>query len=252
MNEAIRNTKNRADEMLRAENLSFCFGGEPLLNDVTFSVAAGDFVAIVGSNGAGKSTLLRLILGELSPQSGRILLFGEDISRFKKWPRIGYVPQVNPVSGGSFPATVEEVVCASLYSNIGPLRPVGRQHKEKALAALALVGMRDFSGQMISELSGGQLQRVMLARALAPDCEFLILDEPTTGIDSESADKLYGLLRGLNERGLTVMMVTHDTERAALYVGRTLCLEEGSVVELGQEQLEQELKHRHKHPHRRA
>lgn len=234
--------------ILCAENLSFRFGGEPLLNGINFSVLPEDFVAVIGSNGAGKSTLLRLILGELSPQSGRITLFGEDSAHFKKWPRLCYVPQANPVSGGAFPATAEEIVCASLYAQIGPLRPVRRIHREKARDALTLVGMRDFAKRMISELSGGQLQRVMLARALVADCELLLLDEPTTGIDSESADRLYGLLRELNKDGLTIMMVTHDTERAAGYVSRTLCLEDGSIVELEHEQLAQELRHKHKHP----
>lgn len=235
--------------ILSAENLSFCFGGEPILSGITFSVMPQDFVAVIGSNGAGKSTLLRLILGELSPQDGRIMLFGEDAAHFKKWPRLGYVPQTNPISGGSFPATAEEIVCASLYSQIGPLRPIRRKHREKTREALALVGMQDFAKRMISELSGGQLQRVMLARALVSGCELLLLDEPTTGIDSESADRLYELLRKLNTDGLAIMMVTHDTGRAAEYVGRTLCLEDGTVIELEREQLVSELEHKHKHPH---
>lgn len=234
--------------VLGAENLSFRFGGEPLLNGITFSVSHRDFVAVIGSNGAGKSTLLRLILGELSPQDGKLILFGEDARRFKQWPRLGYVPQASPVSGGAFPATVEEIVCASLYSRIGPLRPVRKIHREKARKALELVGMRDFAKRMISELSGGQLQRVMLARSLASDCELLLLDEPTTGIDSEAADSLYALLTKLNKNGLTILMVTHDTERALSFVGRTLCLEEGSIIELDRNQLSHELEHKHKHP----
>lgn len=238
--------------ILSAERVSFQFGDEPLLNGIDFSVLQKDFVAIIGSNGAGKSTLLRLILGELLPQSGRITLFGEDSAHFKNWPRLCYVPQTNPVSGGAFPATAEEIVCASLYAQIGALRPVRRVHRKKALEALELVGMRDFANRMISQLSGGQLQRVMLARALVADCELLLLDEPTTGIDSESADRLYELLRQLNENGLTIVMVTHDTERAAAYVSRTFCLEEGSIVELAYEQLAHELEHKHKHKHNPA
>ncbi len=235
--------------VLSAENLSFAFGDEPLLSAINFSIMPKDFTAIIGSNGAGKSTLLRLILGELDPQGGKIMLWGENYHDFKSWPRIGYVPQTNPISGGAFPATAEEIVCANLYSQIGAFRPTRKLHRDKALGALSLVGMRGCAKRMISELSGGQLQRVMIARALAADCELLILDEPTTGIDAESTENLYKLLRTLNQNGMTVLMVTHDMERAARFVSNTLCLEDGTIVELNREQMEHELSHKHRHPH---
>lgn len=234
--------------VIKAQNLSFQYGGEPLLAGIEFSVMPGDFIAVTGSNGAGKSTLLRLILGELPPFDGEIFLFGENIDRFKDWPRIGYVSQSNPASNAGFPATAEEIVCSGLYSRIGPLRPVRKSHREKALDALSLVGMGDHSRRMISELSGGQLQRVMIARALAAQSELMLLDEPISGIDAEAAGRLYELLSSLNQNGLTIVMVTHDMSRAAGYVGRTFCLEDGTLVELDREQLEHELSHKHKHP----
>lgn len=235
--------------IIQVRGLHFRYGGEPILNGVGFSVDRGGFTALIGTNGAGKSTLLKLLLGELSPDTGDIALFGEKIGHFKSWPRIGYVPQLNPASGGGFPATAEEIVCSGMYSRIGPFRPVRNSHRNKALLALELVGMRDFAGRMISELSGGQLQRVMIARALAADCELLLLDEPTAGVDSEASAQLYELLAGLNRNGATILMVTHDIARAAGYANRTLCLEEGSIVELDKNQLAHELSHRHKHPH---
>lgn len=235
--------------ILHAENLSFQFGGEPLLTGIGLSVMPGDFVAVTGSNGAGKSTLFRLLLGELAPHTGGIRLFGQELEKFKDWSKIGYVPQNNPVSGGSFPATAEEIVCANMYSQIGAFRPVRKSHRTKAREALRLMGMQDSASRLISELSGGQLQRVMIARSLAAGCELLMLDEPTTGIDSESVGKLYKLLSELNRSGMTVLMVTHDMSRASEYVSRILCLESGTVVELDHEQLELELELKHKHKH---
>jgi zinc transport system ATP-binding protein len=233
--------------VLEAAGLFFKYGDETLLAGVNFKIMPGDFVAVTGSNGAGKSTLFRLVLGELAPLNGHVFLFGEDAARFKGWPRIGYVQQANPAYASSFPATVEEVVLSNLYSRIGLFRPVKKAHREAAVKALDLVDMRQYKSRMISELSGGQLQRVMVARALVPGCELLLLDEPATGIDAEAAESLYKLLGGINRAGMTILMVTHDTERSAEYVSRVLCLEEGTVVELGREQLEHELLHRHRH-----
>ena len=233
--------------VLETAGLLFRYGDETLLADVGFRIMPGDFVAVTGSNGAGKSTLLRLILGELTPAGGGIFLFGEDAARFKDWPRIGYVQQANPAYANGFPATVEEVVLSNLYSRIGLFRTVKKAHREAVLQALDLVGMRQYKSRMISELSGGQLQRVMVARALVPGCELLLLDEPATGVDAEAAKSLYRLLGGINKDGMTILMITHDTERSAEYVTRVLCLEEGTVVELDREQLAQERLHKHRH-----
>ncbi|MCL2034963.1 MAG: metal ABC transporter ATP-binding protein [Oscillospiraceae bacterium] len=233
--------------VLEASFLFFKYGDETLLGGVNFKVMPGDFVAVTGSNGAGKSTLFRLILNELSPASGGIFLFGEDLKHFKGWPRIGYVQQANPAYTSSFPATVEEVVLSNLYSRIGLFRPVRKVHRKSVLGALRLVGMSQLKNRMISELSGGQLQRVMVARALVSGCELLLLDEPVTGIDAEAAESLYELLHKINRDGVTIFMVTHDIGRCAKYVSRVLCLEDGTIVELNREQLERELLNKHRH-----
>lgn len=235
--------------VIEVQDLSFDYGAEPVLHNVDFSVQAGDFVAIIGSNGTGKSTLLRLLLRELVPTSGTIALFGEDIRHFRQWPRLGYVPQNGIDRVSSFPATAAEIVQANLYAQIGALRLPGKAHREKTLAALRLVEMEPYAHRMIGELSGGQLQRVMLARVLVGGCEVMLLDEPTNGIDAAAADALYKLLYKLNKHGsLTIVMVTHDMARSVEYVGRTLCLEEGSLLELDKQQLAYELNHKHKHP----
>lgn len=236
-------------EVVGAEELSFRYGDEPVFSRVGFTVDAGDFVAVIGSNGAGKSTLMRLILGELTPSSGAVRLFGQDVRSFRQWPRLGYLAQEGLKSAVDFPATAEEIVTANLFSQIGFMRFTGKRHREKAAAALERVGMEKYSKRMPGNLSGGQRQRVMLARVLVGEPELLLLDEPTSGMDNDMADSLFGLLAELcSERGLTAVMVTHDTSNAARHCSRTLCLEYGSLVELDRAQLGEELAHRHRHP----
>ncbi len=235
--------------ILEVNNVTFSYGNEPIFNKIGFSVYKGDFVAVIGPNGAGKSTLLRLMLGELPPASGSIRLFGQDIHRFKNWPRIGYVPQAGLQSSVNFPATVEEIVKVNLFSRIGLLRFPKREHREKTLQTLEAVEMGAYSRQMIGELSGGQQQRVLLARVLVNEPEIMLLDEPTTGVDTQSVQSLYELLRQLNRKtGLTIVMVTHDIVRAVNYVSKVFCLEDGSLVELDKAQIDEELSHKHMHP----
>lgn len=235
--------------VIEVDNLSFSYGNEPIFTKIGFSVYKGDFIAIIGSNGTGKSTLLRLILGELAPATGHIRLFDQDVRQFKGWPKFGYVPQAGLQSSVNFPATAEEIVKANLFSQIGLLRFPKKEHRDKTQRALELVGMEAYAKRLIGDLSGGQQQRVMLARVLVSDPEMMLLDEPTTGVDAQTVQSLYALLSRLNrETGLTIMMVTHDIGRAANYVSRILCLEEGSLVELNKAQIHEELSHKHKHP----
>jgi zinc transport system ATP-binding protein len=236
-------------KVIEAKNLSFSYRVEPIFTKINFSVYNGDFVAVIGSNGAGKSTLIQLILGELTPSEGYIHLFGQDVSRFKNWPKIGYVPQAGLQSYVSFPATAEEIVTANLFSQIGLMHLPKKKHINKALKALESVGMGEYSKRLIGDLSGGQRQRVMLARVLVSDPKLMILDEPTTGIDFKNVESFYNLLSTLNHKmGITIIMVTHDMERTSNHASRILCLEDGSLMELTGEQITEELLHKHKHP----
>jgi zinc transport system ATP-binding protein len=241
----------RLPDVIRTDNLSFQYGDEPVFSHIGFSLRRGDFAGVLGANGSGKSTLLRLILGELVPASGDVLLFGKDVRYFDEWHRLGYLAQNGLASGANFPATAEEIVTANLFSRIGFMRFTKRAHREKAREALCRVGMADHAGRMFGSLSGGQRQRVLLARVLVSEPELLLLDEPTNGVDAETVASLLALLSRLNrEDGLTIAMVTHDAARVSEYVSRILCLEYGSMVELDKSQLEEELSHRHKHPAR--
>ncbi len=242
--------KDEQTSIIEVSGLSYRYESEMVFGDVNFRINKGDFVAIIGANGSGKSTLMRVLLGELDLQEGSVRLFGKNASSFKQWPLIGYVPQNSIQQYNNFPATVMEVITANLYSKSKRFGRTGKAERKAALEALAEVEMQDYSKRMLGELSGGQLQRVMLARVLVSDPELLILDEPTTGVDAHNVDLLYKKLAYLNQKtGRTVIMVTHDLPRSADYVSRVLCLEEGSLVELDARQVEEEIKHRHTHPH---
>ena len=217
--------------LLQVKNLSFAYGDCPVLSQIDLELRTGDFAALIGVNGAGKSTLLKLILGELQGDCGHVSWFGQDIRQFRQWPSIGYVPQHNPLSGSQFPATVMEIVMANQFSQIGLFRMPGRKHRQKTMEALGLVGMESYAGQMIGRLSGGQQQRVMLARALVADPAVLLLDEPTTGIDSQTSNTLYALLSDMNrQRGMAVLMITHDIQRATQCAGRILQLQDSHLA----------------------
>lgn len=238
--------------MINVAHLTFSWRREvPLLDDVSFQVNAGDFAVIIGSNGAGKSTLLKLLLNQLQPEAGEIRLFGEDVRSFRSWPRIGYVSQGHAYMNSDFPATVEEVLLAHQFPQIGLFHRVKRIHRERVWDVLGLVGMEAFRTARLGELSGGQLQRILIARALANRPELLILDEPTTGIDVQNAHALYELLDRLNrELKLTILMVTHDLVHASNYAKRIFCIEDGNLAEVEPSQLQHELIHHHHHDHK--
>ncbi len=237
------------ESVLDIEQLSFGYAQNLIFANVGFTVRAGDFVGIIGANGTGKSTLLKLILGLLTPAGGTIHLLGEDVGEFHHWPAVGYVPQGQTWTGQYFPATAFEVVQAGLCTQLGLLRFPGKKQREQVREALALVGAEHLANRLISQMSGGQQQRVMLARVLVTRPKLMLLDEPTTGIDARSVISLFELLKKLNQdTGLTLVMVTHDLDRAAPFLNRVLCLDNGSLIELNQDQLTDELGHRHKHP----
>lgn len=235
--------------VMEVNNLEFYYGQNMIFTDVNFNIKKGDFVSLIGANGSGKSTLLNILLGEKRPTTGEIKLFNKDIRYFNDWSKIGYVPQTGFGLSKDFPASCEEIVRTNLFSQIGLFKPAKKSHQDRVLEALDLVGMKDFAKKLIGELSGGQLQRVMIARVLVNNPDIMILDEPTTGIDAKTVELLYKLLWDLNTKNkITIVMVTHDAANTVDYTNRILCLEEGSMVELNKMDLKKELAHRHTHP----
>ena len=216
--------------IISIENVSFGYNKENVLKDIILSIDEGDFVGIIGCNGSGKSTLMKLLIGQLSPSKGKIKLFNENLDKSSNLNKIGYVPQISLSSGANFPATVEEVVMANLYSKIGFMRFPKKQHKEKVKEALKIVNMEDFSKRLIGNLSGGQQQRVMIAKALVSDPKIIILDEPTTGIDAASEEQLYALLEKLNkESNITIVIVSHDFSKISKYTNKIFVVENNRV-----------------------
>lgn len=206
--------------VIEIQHLRFAYGATAVLEDIDLSVTQGEFLGLVGPNAGGKSTLLRLILGLIEPQGGRISVLGSPPRRARR--RIGYVPQY-PAFPRDFPISVEDVVLMGRLG-IGPLFGRYRQADRAAASdALDEVEAADLHRRQIATLSGGQLQRVLMARALVGEPEILILDEPTANIDQRLEGEIFDLLATLNRR-LTIVVVSHDIAFISGYVSRVACL----------------------------
>jgi len=203
-------------------DVSLRLDGTQVLEGITLDIPEGDFAALIGPNGAGKSTLIRVLLGMLRPQAGTVRLFGEALGSFRDWMRISYIPQHAADIDPRFPTSVWEVVSLGRVTRRGPLRFLSRDDRAAIARALETVGMVGKRRRRIGELSGGERQRIMIARALASDPDFLILDEPTAGVDPGTQAQFYDLLRSLNAtRGLTILLATHDLG-AVMNVAKTV------------------------------
>ncbi|HVU75714.1 MAG TPA: ABC transporter ATP-binding protein [Candidatus Paceibacterota bacterium] len=217
---------DHTNNIVEIKNLSFSYNGHEVLRDINLNIHRGDYLGLVGGNGAGKTTLLKLILGLLTPKSGTIRLFGQDIRSFKDWSKVGYVPQKATAFDANFPATVEETVLMGRYGRRGLFRRVTAEDREKALEAIRQVDMLRYRHTLIGDLSGGEQQRVFIARALAGEPEVMFLDEPTVGIEQSIKEEFYALLRKLNkELELTIVLVTHDVESMAHEAMHIACVD---------------------------
>ncbi len=217
----VDHTKN----IVEVKNISFSYGSIDILKNITLEVHQGDYLGIIGPNGAGKTTLLKIMLGLMIPSKGSIKLFGEDINSFKGWSKIGYVPQQVTRFYLQFPATAEEVVLMGRYGRRGLLRPATITDTKAAHEALKEVGMFDYKNRLIGDLSGGEQQRVFIARALASEPTIIFLDEPTTGVDEVARRQFYALLRKLNTKlGLTLVLVSHEIDMVTKEVMHIACI----------------------------
>jgi len=200
-------------------------GGKVVLDHLSFTLDRGRFAGIIGPNGAGKTTLLRTLLGLVPITSGDARLFGAPVTRLGPVAvRIGYVPQHLELDR-RFPATVRDVVMFGRVARLGVLRRPREQDRAQVQSSLEAVGLADAAAQPIGTLSGGQLQRASLARALAGEPELLLLDEPTSGLDLPAQDQFYDLLARLRaELRLTLMVVTHDLVAIASHADELLCV----------------------------
>ncbi|MEV5352489.1 metal ABC transporter ATP-binding protein [Streptomyces sp. NPDC093516] len=226
-------------------------GSRPVLRGIDLTVRHGEVVALLGANGSGKSTAVRSVIGQVQPAAGEIRLFGTERRRFRDWHRVGYVPQRTTAASG-VPATVTEVVLSGRLSRarFGVLRKADHAAVRRALE---LVGMADRAKDPVDALSGGQHQRVLIARALASEPELLIMDEPMAGVDLASQEVLAHTLTEQVSQGATVLLVLHELGPLEPLIDRAVVLRDGCVVHdgpppkaVGQHALPG---HDHVHPH---
>ena len=216
--------ESRSMAVLSVDAVSFSYGDEVVLDNVSLEVSPGEFVALVGPNGSGKSTLLRVVLGLLPPDHGRVLLFGEPPRHLAERWRLGYVPQ-RPAAARDLPASVEEVVAAGRLARSGwrrRLRKADHEAIEHAMESVALAGLRR---RPLGELSGGQQQRAFIAKAMASEPDLLVLDEPVAGVDAESQGRFRQSLTHLvHEHRATVLLVSHELGAVAESLDRVIVL----------------------------
>lgn len=208
------------DSIISLRDISFSYDGPRVLEGISLEVAEGEFLGVVGPNAGGKSTLLKIILGLLQPDSGEVRVMGKPPLEVRQ--QIGYVPQY-PEFRRDFPVTVRDTVLMGRLGDTGFFGGYRRADREIADRVMAETEVSDLSARRISTLSGGQLQRVLVARALASQPRILILDEPTANIDLRVESDIFDLLQELNRR-MTIIVVSHDVGFISRYVNRVACL----------------------------
>ena len=195
--------------LLKCSNITLGYGSKNIVNNFNYTIHSGDYLSIIGRNGCGKTTFLRGLAGVLHPRAGKI-----ELSSGLKRNQIGYLPQIT-VTQKDFPASVEEIVLSAFQGKSLLLPFYGKALRKRADECLELTHATNLRKESFRELSGGQKQRVLLARALCAAERLLLLDEPVTGLDPESSQNMYNIIKDLHEyKNMTIVMVTHDIEAA--------------------------------------
>lgn len=219
--------------MLKVESLDFGFPGRTIGRDVSFSLAAGEVMCVLGPNGGGKTTLFRTVLGLLASHRGKILLEEnpiETLSRTEIARLIGYVPQGH---SGYFAYTVREFVLMGRTAHLGIFSSPSKKDDDVAGRALASLGMAHLAERPITEVSGGERQLALVARALAQEPSLLLLDEPTASLDFGNQVRVLQRIAALAQTGIAILFSSHDPDHAFLCAQRALLLAEGRALEIG-------------------
>jgi len=215
------------DSVVKVSGLSFKYDTIDILKSISFNLEVGDYVGLVGYNGSGKSTLVKVILGLLKPYTGSILLFGQPAEKFNSWNKIGYMPQNVSLLNPIFPATVKEVVSLGLLSGKKFPKTITAADKKIIDEALDYLKITDLKDQLIGNLSGGQQQKVFLARALVTKPSLLVLDEPSNALDSTTREQFFAVLQELNKKhGTSIIFITHDIGQIGKYANKLLYIEQ--------------------------
>lgn len=207
--------------MINISNLTVSYEGNTVLNNINLTIKKGSITGIIGPNGAGKSTLLKGMLKIIPTDSGNITVDGEDIEKARK--KIAYVEQRSKIDL-TFPITVKDVVLTGTYPKLGLFHSPKKKQKQKVMECLRKVEMEDYQKRQIGELSGGQLQRIFITRALAQEAEILLLDEPFVGIDIISENVIVNLLKELKNANKTIVVVHHDLSKVIDYFDNLIIL----------------------------
>jgi zinc transport system ATP-binding protein len=207
--------------VIELRNVNFSYGRNVTIRNAGFTISKGDFLGIIGPNGGGKTTLLRLILGINKPDSGTIRLLND--SPLKTRYRVGYIPQETNLNKG-FPISVHDVVLMGLTSKRGIGKHFTSADHERADSYIEQLGLSALRERSIADLSGGQRQKVLLARAIVAEPEILFLDEPTASVDTTGEDDIYEYLRKINNTGTTIILVTHNIGVLSKYIKSVACV----------------------------
>ncbi|MFT5837126.1 MAG: manganese/zinc/iron transport system ATP- binding protein [Candidatus Azotimanducaceae bacterium] len=218
---AGENVPNPESLPLTVRDLTVAYHRKPVIWDIDLSIPEGKLVSIVGPNGAGKSTLIKACLDLIPRTSGEVMIYGESYEKERK--RVGYVPQRESVDW-DFPVSALDVVAMGTYGNLGWFRRVSKRSKALSMHALERVGLADYAHRQISQLSGGQQQRTFLARALVQDADIYFMDEPFAAVDAATERAIVELLKELQKRGKTVLVVHHDLATVPEYFDWTVLL----------------------------
>ena len=219
--------------MLEVKSLAFGFPGRVVGRDVSFTLGAGEVMCVLGPNGGGKTTLFRTLLGLLEKHSGSISLEGqplEQLSRTEIARRVGYVPQGH---SAYFAYTVRDFVLMGRTAHLGMFSVPGNKDREVALRALASLGIDELADKPVTEISGGERQLALVARALAQEPKLLVLDEPTASLDFGNQVRVLQKIAALGASGIAILFSSHDPDHAFLCARRALLLAEGRVLEIG-------------------
>ena len=200
---------NSTSPLLKCSNITLGYGSKNIVNNFNYTIHSGDYLSIIGRNGCGKTTFLRGLAGVLHPRAGKI-----ELSSGLKRNQIGYLPQIT-VTQKDFPASVEEIVLSAFQGKSLLLPFYGKALRKRADECLEMTHATNLRKESFRELSGGQKQRVLLARALCAAERLMLLDEPVTGLDPESSQNMYNIIKDLHEnKNMTIVMVTHDIDAA--------------------------------------
>lgn len=221
---------DKSQIIVSVSDVSFSYGDNQVLKDITLDIHSGDYVGIIGPNGGGKTTLVKLILGLLKPEKGAISILDKPIDKFTQWSKIGFVAQRATNFDPKFPVTVFDVVAMGLISGKGLLHNMTKHDKKAIDIALQSVQMYEHKNKLIGNLSGGQQQRVFIARAIVSSPEIIFLDEPTSGVDIQSQEEFYKILKRLNQdMGITLVLVSHDIDAVSSEVTEIICVNQTLV-----------------------